>query len=106
MAPSVCFTTEMTPVLFSAPCVVVGQLTVSPLSSFQVSGAPATRNLVKLLVVPEPSERWTTVILVDGRSASGLSALMASSSQLVISAWKILAMVSGLRLSSSTPSRL
>jgi hypothetical protein len=46
------------------------------------------------------------VIGVAGRSASGLSALIFASSQEVISAWKMPAMTSALRLSSSTPSRL
>ena len=40
--------------------------------SVHVSGAAAVRYLVKLLVVPEPSARWATVI-GRGRSASGLS---------------------------------
>ena len=38
---------------------------------------------MKLKLVPEPSERCTTVIFVDGRVASGLSALMAASQPMV-----------------------
>src|SRR5919198_166982 len=52
-----------TPVFFSAPWVEDGQLTVSPLPSFQASGAAAARNLVKLLVVPEPSGRRAVALL-------------------------------------------
>ena len=39
---------------------------------------------MKPLVVPEESERWTTVIFVDGISTSGFWALIAASSQEVI----------------------
>ena len=106
MDPSVCLMSAATPELAAAPWVVGGQLTVSPLPSVQVVGAARVRYFVKLLVVPEPSERWTTVIGLDGSVASGLSALIAGSSQVVIWACMILAMVSGLSCSSSTPLRL
>ena len=53
---------------------------------------------MKFSVVPEPSERCTTVIGVSGSSASGLSAAMAGSFQAVISRWKILAIVAGAEL--------
>src|SRR4029450_1236026 len=72
MAPSVCLMIWATPVFFSAPWVPDGQATVSPLPSFQVDGAAAVRYLVKLLVVPEPSERWATVIDLSGRLAASV----------------------------------
>src|SRR4029453_1939927 len=106
MAPSVCLTIWATPVFFSAPWVPDGQATVSPLPSFQVDGAAAVRYLVKLLVVPEPSERWATVIAVSGRLAPGLSLAMAGSFHFVIFAWKMSASVSGLSCSLSAPDRL
>ena len=106
MAPAVWPMSCATPEFFSAPWVPAGQFTVSPESSFQVLGAADFRYLVKLFVVPDPSERCTTTIGVDGRVASGLSALIAASSHLVISVEKILANVSGDSWSFSTPSRL
>src|SRR5262245_48140715 len=98
--------TWATPVFFSAPWVEAGQLTVSPLPSFQVVGAAATRYLVKLLVVPEPSERCATVMFVLGRLTPGLSAAMAGSFHFLMSVEKILASVSGLSWSLLTPGRL
>src|SRR5690606_11469860 len=95
-----------TPEFFSAPWVAAGQFTVSPDPSVHVSGAAAERYLVKLLVVPDPSERCTTVIFVAGSVASGLSASIAGSAQLVIRPPKIPATVSALRRRSSTPARL
>ena len=49
---------------------------------------------MKFAVVPEPSERCTTVIFVLGSFALGFSAAIAGSSQVVITPWKILAVVS------------
>src|SRR4030095_6021321 len=89
MAPSVCLMIWATPVFFSAPWVPDGQATVSPLPSFQVDGAAAVRYLVKLLVVPEPSERWATVIDLSGRLAPWLSLAIAGSFHLVIFAWQM-----------------
>src|SRR4051812_15805760 len=94
-----------TPLFFSAPWVDAGHGTVSPEPSVQSDPAAAVRYLVKFDVVPEPSDRWTTAIGVDGRSASGLSALMASSSHFVMVAWKMPAIVPGLSFR-STPGRL
>ena len=54
---------------------------------------------MKFSVVPDSSERLTGVISVDGRSASGLSAAIAGSSQVVIFWLKIPAIVPGVRLS-------
>src|SRR3954451_14936067 len=97
---------EATPLFFSAPCVDVGQFTVSPESSFQTVGAAAFRNLVKLFVVPDPSDRWTTAIDEAGRVAPLLSAAILGSFHVVMSRWKMPASVSGLSLSESTPGTL
>src|SRR4029450_6263092 len=94
-----------TPVFFSAPWVPEGQATVSPLPSFHCGDA-AVRYLVKLLVVPEPSERCATVIDVSGRLTPGLSLAIAGSFHFMILAWKMLASVSGLSCNLSTPDRL
>ena len=61
---------------------------------------------MKFCVVPEPSERWATVIAVDGSVTPGLSAAMAGSFQVLMSRWKILAIVSADSCSLSTPLRL
>jgi hypothetical protein len=106
MAPSPFFTNVATPVFFSPPWVSVGHFTVSPLASFQTPCAAAFRYLVKLFVVPEPSERCTTVIGLLGRLAPVLSATMAGSFQVLMSRWKIFASVSALNWSLSTPLRL
>src|SRR5258708_21500670 len=103
MAPSVDLISEATPLFFSAPCVEAGQFTVSPESSFHTVGDAFFRNFVKLLVVPEPSERWTTAILVDGNVAPVLSAAILASFHVVMSPWKMPASVSGLSWSLSTP---
>ena len=57
---------------------------------------------MKFAVVPESSERLTGVIAVSGRSASGLSAAIAGSFQVVIFWSKIPATVSGESCSSLT----
>src|SRR5262245_34222956 len=106
MPPADCWTSWATPVFFSAPCVVLAQATLSPLPRVHAGPAAATRYLLKLLVVPEPSERCTTVILVAGRFTPGLSAAMAGSFHIVIDVPKILPSVSGLNWSLSTPCRL
>ncbi len=61
---------------------------------------------MKPAVVPDPSERWATVIAVLGQVAPGLSALIAASSQVLIVPWKIPAIVSAESCSLSTPERL
>jgi hypothetical protein len=59
-------------------CVSAGHSTVEPLFSFQMPPplvpTDFSRNFVKFSVVPDPSERWTTVRLPESL-ASGLSAL-------------------------------
>ena len=57
-------------------------------------------------MVPDESERCTAWIGWAGSEASGFSAAMAGSSQLVIWPLKMRASVSPDRTSSSTPSRL
>src|ERR1700753_3042116 len=75
---------------------------VSPEGHFTSLSAPiadlnddeeSDRNVVKPFVVPEESERWTTVIFSLGRVTSGLSALIAGSFQVVIFFWKMSAAV-------------
>ena len=105
MAPPWVFTIWATPALPLPAWVSAGHSTVEPLFSFQL-GAAFTRYLVKFSVVPEPSERWATTIAVAGRVASGFRSLMAGSSQLLMSRWKIFAVVSASRVSSFTPERL
>ena len=79
MAPSVDLTAPATPWLPLAP-VPVGHLTVLsvPTLDFHVGLAEA-RKPVKPLVVPEESERWTTVIDVLGSLTPGFSAAIAGS---------------------------
>src|SRR4051794_28116682 len=106
MAPLAPFTIEATPPLPLPACVSAGHCTVEPDCNVHTVGAAATRNFVKLSVVPELSDRCATTIGVDGSLAPGLSAAMAGSFQVVTWRWKILAIVSGLSCSSSTPLRL
>ena len=61
---------------------------------------------MKFWVVPESSDRLTGVIARSGSVAPGLSALMAGSFHFLIFWLKICAIVAGLRLSFSMPSRL
>src|ERR1700722_7284047 len=95
-----------TPEFPSPDCVLDAQFTVSPLPRVQSLGAAVARNLVKLLVVPEPSERCTTVIVVDGNVTPGLAALIAGSSHFVILVEKISASVLSESCSLATLERL
>src|SRR5262245_42786859 len=106
MAPFVDFTTCATPELPWPACVSAGHSTVEPDLSFQVPAAAASRYLVKLSVVPEPSARRATTMSVAGSLAPGLSDAIAGSFHFFTSRWKILASVSGDRLSLLTSSRL
>ena len=72
----------------------------------QALGAALASQSVKLAVVPDSSERNTGVIARSGRATPGLSAAIAASFQLVIWLVKMPAMVAGLMLSESMPSRL
>src|SRR5579871_152323 len=93
MAPAVCLTTAATPEL-PLPPVPVGHFTSLPLptADFQ-AGLVSDSQVVKPFVVPEESERCTTVMAVLGRLRPGFSALMAGSFQVLIWPMKILAVV-------------
>ena len=82
-----------TPPLPAPAWVDDGQFTVSLEPSVQSEPPADTRYLVKFDVVPEASERWHTVIGVEGRFAPGFRALMAASSHEVIFVEKIFATV-------------
>src|SRR5882724_8494004 len=103
MPPSADCTIWATPRLPLPACVEASQFTVSPRPSVHVPLAALSKNPVKLLVVPDPSDRCATVIAVFGRLTRGLSAAIAGSFQDLIRAWKILATVSGLSCSELTP---
>src|SRR5882757_9038117 len=105
MAPEVCLTCAATPLepLADWPPLACQAL---PPSYFQLPGVAAIRYLVKLSVVPDSSERWNAWILRSGSVASGFSALIAASFQLVILLSKIFAMVGASRTSLSTPGTL
>src|SRR3954447_12355347 len=106
MPPSLPLTIWATPGLPDPAWVSVGHCTVDPESSVPVVGAAALRYLVKFSVVPDESERWATVMPLDGSLASGFSVLIAASSHDLICRWKIFAMTSASSCSPSTPGRL
>src|SRR5215510_9427327 len=107
MAPSPCLISCATPVFFSPPWVDAGQATESPEPRVQFAGwHAATRNLVKLFVVPEPSERWATMMFLSGRVTPALSAAIAGSFHFLILVDMIWHSVSGLSLRPLTPERL
>src|SRR5665213_2919902 len=106
IAPLVDFTICATPELPCPACVSLAHSTVDPLLSFQTPWAAPLRYSVKFWVVPDPSARWATTISVAGSFSPGLSAAMALSFHLVISRWKILAMVGAESCSLAAPSRL
>ena len=105
MAPGVACTACATPADFCAP---------SPAPPWNSLPSPlvheppeaASRYFWKLSVVPEESERKIGVMAVSGRVLPSLSAAMAGSFHLVSWPWKILASVSPLSTSPSTPSTL
>src|SRR6476646_1569006 len=105
MAPLVCDTAVATP---SEPLTPLppGAVHFLPPSNVHSDGAAAVRYLVKLSVVPDSSLRWYVWIAVDGSVASGLSALIAASSHLVILCAKMSARVFGASWRLSTPERL
>src|SRR3954470_12778481 len=72
----------------------------------QTSGAFAARYSVKFWVVPESSERCTTVIGADGSEAPEFWPLILASSHVVILPEKMPAMVAASSLRSFTPSTL
>src|SRR5512138_1938543 len=85
-----------------------GHLTEAPLPTlFAHSGETPERKSVKMLVVPLPSERWTTMIGVAGRATPGLSSAILGSFHLVILPRKMSATSSDLSFSPfATPGRL
>src|SRR5690349_16784057 len=76
---------------------------VLPEPWLQSGPAVPARNLVKLSVVPELSDRCTVLIGVAGRATPGLSRLIAGSFQATIRPSKMRAIVSGCRRSEETP---
>src|SRR5215831_17034624 len=103
MPPSVWLMIWATPWLPLPAWVSAGHWMVDPLPSVHDEGAACIRYWVKFWVVPEPSDRWATVMLVDGRLAPGLSAAMAGSFHVFTVREKILAIVSGDNWSLSIP---
>src|ERR687887_179967 len=73
-----------------------GAFQVLSLPKVQSDEAVLLRNLVKLSVVPDDSDRCTVWMVVPGSEAPWLSALIAASSHFLIDPEKILAMVAGL----------
>ena len=69
-------------------------------------GAFAARYSVKFWVVPESSDRWTTVIGADGSEAPEFWLAILGSFQVVIAPEKMPAMVAASSLRSFTPSTL
>src|SRR5215472_10590400 len=89
MAPGLCFTRPVTPSL-PLPPIPAGQLTDSPFPTFDCqSGLTADRYVVKMFVVPLPSERCATRIAWLGKFTPGLSALIPGSCQFLIVPRKI-----------------
>src|SRR5579863_616491 len=98
MAPGVCLTVPETPSL-PLPPIPVGQLTADPLPTlvFQ-SVLTFARYVVKILVVPLPSERCAIRIAVEGNFTPLLAAAILGSFHLVIVPRNMPAMISGVRL--------
>src|SRR5919106_1546613 len=67
------------------PPMPVAQLTSLPAPTLDLNwGFAPARNWVRLAVVPEESDRWTTVTFVEGRFTPGFSLVRAGSFQLLI----------------------
>src|ERR1700677_1964803 len=75
----------------SPACAVDGHLMVEAVPSFQALPAASTRYWEKFAVVPDESERTARVMVLLGRLALGLRALIALLFQVVILPWKICA---------------
>src|SRR6516164_6492714 len=105
MAPLLPLMALATPVLPLPATVLPAQLMVLAVPSVQSVASALTRNDVKLAVVPDESDRCTTVIAVLG-SPLLPSAAMAGSFQVVILREKILAIVGAESFRLLTPDRL
>src|SRR5512141_1448687 len=66
-----------------------------PPTALTQSGLMALRYVVKMLVVPDPSDRWTTLMSVSGRLSPAFCAATAGSFHFVIVPRKMPAMTSG-----------
>ena len=103
MVPTPSLTAEMTPeVPLAASPFWYGQAPSG--SASHTSPAALPRYVVKLSVVPESSDLCTGVMTRSGSVASGLSAVIIGSDQLVMSPLKMAASTAGVRLRDSTPS--
>src|SRR5580692_5896297 len=91
MAPGVDLTIWATPPLPLPAWAVAGHLMIEPVLSVQALPAPAARNLEKLFVVPDESERTARAIEVLGSVTPGLSAAIAELFHVVILPSKICA---------------
>src|SRR6202451_3081049 len=85
---------------------VDGQVMVEAVPSFHALPAASTRYWEKFAVVPEESERTARVIVVLGRLALGLRALIAGSFQVLMVPWKMPASVVASSFRPVTPGRL
>src|ERR1700731_3128792 len=105
MAPGVVFRVAEMPVEPLRPWPPGAVQTLPPLN-VQPAGAVAVRNLVKLSVVPEASERCSVEIAVLGSVTPVLSLAIAASFHLTILPLKMPAIVVGERFRVLTPGRL
>src|SRR5262252_4327236 len=106
MAPGVDLTICAIPALPLPARAVLGQLMVELVPSVHALPADSTRKLEKFAVVPDESERTARVILVLGRLAPELSALISASFQVVTLPLKMSASTLGSSLRLLTPDRL
>ena len=93
MAPEICATLPATPSLPLAPMPVGQSIAVSAPTLFFQSAETRLRYVENWKVVPEPSERCTTLIALEGSATPGFSFLIAASSQRETRPWKISAKV-------------
>lgn len=109
MAPGVCLMVAVTPSFLGARTILSddGHCTELPVpGSFLNASLTADRWLVKAWVVPELSDRTTTVLGVSGSVTAGFAAAMRWPFQLVISPRKIAGQTSRGSFSSFTFGRL
>src|SRR5262249_10201780 len=102
----VCWTDPATPSLPLLPT-PAGQLTAVAMPTFFFhSGEVLARKSTQMYVVPEPSERCTTVMSVVGSFAPGLALAIAGSFHLVILPRKMSARTGPVNFSSPAPGTL